>query len=126
MLGDTDLMMMVAIRDVGEATAFYEKTLGLTRVGENPGGVEYRSGSTRLFVYPSEFAGTNKATTAVWQVDDLEGTVRELKDKGVTFEHYDDLPDTTRDGDIHAAGAFKIAWFKDPTGNILEVNNGEI
>jgi catechol 2,3-dioxygenase-like lactoylglutathione lyase family enzyme len=126
MLGDTDLMMMVAIRDVGEATAFYEKTLGLTRVGENPGGVEYRSGTTRLFVYPSEFAGTNKATTAVWQVDDLEGTVRELKDKGVTFEHYDDLPDTTRDGDIHAAGAFKIAWFKDPTGNILEVNNGEI
>jgi catechol 2,3-dioxygenase-like lactoylglutathione lyase family enzyme len=126
MLGDTDLMMMVAIRDVGEATAFYEKTLGLTRVGENPGGVEYRSGSTRLFVYPSEFAGTNKATTAVWQVDDLEGTVRDLKDKGVTFEHYDDLPDTTRDGDIHAAGAFRIAWFKDPTGNILEVNNGEI
>jgi catechol 2,3-dioxygenase-like lactoylglutathione lyase family enzyme len=119
-------MMMVAVRDVGEATAFYEKTLGLTRVGENPGGVEYRSGTTRLFVYPSEFAGTNKATTAVWQVDDLEGTVRELKDKGVTFEHYDDLPDTTRDGDIHAAGAFKIAWLKDPTGNILEVNNGEI
>jgi catechol 2,3-dioxygenase-like lactoylglutathione lyase family enzyme len=126
MLGDTDLMVMVAIRDVGEATAFYEKTLGLTRVGENPGGVEYRSGSTRLFVYPSEFAGTNKATTAVWQVDDLEGTVRDLKDKGVTFEHYDDLPDTTRDGDIHAAGAFRIAWFKDPTGNILEVTNGEI
>jgi catechol 2,3-dioxygenase-like lactoylglutathione lyase family enzyme len=126
MLGDTDLMMMVAVRDAGEATAFYEKTLGLSRVGENPGGVEYRSGTSRLFVYQSEFAGTNKATTAVWQVDDLEGTVRELKDKGVTFEHYDDLPDTTRDGDIHAVGAFRIAWFKDPTGNILEVNNGEI
>ena len=126
MLGDTDLMIMVAVRDVGEATAFYEKTLGLTRVGENPGGVEYRSGTTRLFVYESEFAGTNKATTAVWQVDDLEGTVRDLKAKGVPFEHYDHLPDTTRDGDIHAAGAFKIAWFKDPTGNILEVNNGEI
>jgi hypothetical protein len=126
MLGDTDLMIMVAVRDVGEATAFYEKTLGLTRVGENPGGVEYRSGTTRLFVYESESAGTNKATTAVWQVDDLEGTVRDLKAKGVPFEHYDNLPDTTRDGHIHAAGAFKIAWFKDPTGNILEVNNGEI
>jgi catechol 2,3-dioxygenase-like lactoylglutathione lyase family enzyme len=125
MLGDTDFMTMVAVHDLGEATAFYEKTLGLTRVGENPGGVEYRSGTARFFVYPSEFAGTNKATTAVWQVDDLEGAVRDLKAKGVAFEHYD-LPDTTRDGDIHAVGRFKIAWFRDPTGNILEVNNGEI
>jgi catechol 2,3-dioxygenase-like lactoylglutathione lyase family enzyme len=126
MLGDTDFMTMVAVKDLDEATAFYEKTLGLTRVGENPGGVEYRSGATRLFVYASEFAGTNKATTAVWQVGDLEGTVRELKANGVAFEHYDDLPDTTRAGDIHAAGAFRIAWFKDPTGNIFEVNNGQI
>jgi catechol 2,3-dioxygenase-like lactoylglutathione lyase family enzyme len=126
MLGDTDVMIMVAVKDLGEATAFYEKTLDLTRVGENPGGVEYRSGASRLFVYESEFAGTNKATSAVWQVDDLEATVRALKAKGVAFEHYDDLPDTTRDGDIHAAGAFRIAWFKDPTGNIFEVNNGEI
>jgi catechol 2,3-dioxygenase-like lactoylglutathione lyase family enzyme len=126
MLRDTDFMTMVAVKDLGDATGFYEKTLGLTRVSENPGGVEYRSGTARLFVYESEFAGTNKATTAVWQVDDLEGTVRELKAKGVPFEHYDNLPDTTRDGDIHAAGAFKIAWFTDPTGNIFEINNGEI
>jgi catechol 2,3-dioxygenase-like lactoylglutathione lyase family enzyme len=126
MLGDTDFMTMVAVKDLDEATAFYEKTLGLTRAGENPGGVEYRSGTASLFVYESEFAGTNKATTAVWRVDDLEGAVRELKAKGAPFVHYDNLPDTTRDGDIHAAGAFRIAWFKDPTGNILEVNNGEI
>jgi catechol 2,3-dioxygenase-like lactoylglutathione lyase family enzyme len=126
MLGDEDVMTMVAVKDLGAATAFYEKTLELTRVGENPGGVEYRSGSSRFFVYESEFAGTNRATTAVWQIDDLEATVRELKSKGVAFEHYDDLPDTTRDGDIHDAGGFKIAWFKDPTGNIFEVNNGQI
>jgi catechol 2,3-dioxygenase-like lactoylglutathione lyase family enzyme len=126
MLGDTDVMTMVAVKNLGEATAFYEKTLGLAKVGQNPGGVEYRSGASRFFVYPSEFAGTNKATTAVWQVGDLEDTVRELKAKGVGFDHYDDLPDTTRDGDIHSAGAFKIAWFRDPTGNIFEVNNGRI
>jgi catechol 2,3-dioxygenase-like lactoylglutathione lyase family enzyme len=126
MLGDEDVMTMVAVKDLGAATAFYEKTLELTRVGENPGGVEYRSGSSRLFVYESEFAGTNRATTAVWQIDDLEATVWELKSKGIAFEHYDDLPDTTRDGDIHDAGGFKIAWFKDPTGNIFEVNNGQI
>jgi catechol 2,3-dioxygenase-like lactoylglutathione lyase family enzyme len=126
MLGNADMRTMVSVKDLDEATSFYEKTLGLTRVGENPGGVEYRSGAANLIVYPSQYAGTNQATTVAWSVDDLEGTVRELKGKGVPFVHYDDLPDTTRDGDIHTAGAFKIAWFKDPTGNILEVNNGEI
>jgi len=126
MLGNAEMRTMVAVKDLDEATSFYEKTLGLSRVGENPGGVEYRSGTANLIVYPSQYAGTNKATTAAWSVEDLEGTVRALKDEGVQFVHYDNLPDTTRDGDIHIAGAFKIAWFKDPTGNILEVNNGEI
>lgn len=125
MLGNVELTTLVAVKDLGEATAFYEKTLGLTKVGENPGFVQYRSGTSNLIVYESEFAGSNKATTAAWHVDDLEETVRELKSKGVPFEHFDHLPDTTRDGDIHdAAGAFKIAWFRDPTGNIFEINNG--
>jgi catechol 2,3-dioxygenase-like lactoylglutathione lyase family enzyme len=126
MLGNAEMRTMVSVKDLAEATSFYEKTLGLTRVGENPGGVEYRSGTANLIVYPSEFAGTNKATTVAWSVDDLEVTVRALKNQGVEFEHYDNLPDTTRVGDIHAAGDFKIAWFKDPTGNILEVNNGQL
>jgi catechol 2,3-dioxygenase-like lactoylglutathione lyase family enzyme len=124
MLGDVDVTTLVAVKDLGAATAFYEKTLGLTKVGENPGFVQYRSGTSTLIVYESEFAGSNKATTAAWHVDDLEETVRELKTRGATFERYDNLPEVTRDGDIHDAGSFKIAWFKDPTGNIFEVNNG--
>jgi catechol 2,3-dioxygenase-like lactoylglutathione lyase family enzyme len=124
MLGNTSLTTLVAVKDLGAATTFYEKTLGLTKVGENPGFVQYRSGTSDLIVYESEFAGSNKATNAAWHVDDLEETVRQLKSKGVSFEHYDNLPDTTRDGDIHDAGGFKIAWFKDPTGNIFEINNG--
>jgi catechol 2,3-dioxygenase-like lactoylglutathione lyase family enzyme len=125
MLGNADLTTLVAVKDLGEATPFYERTLGLTKVGENPGFVQYRSGASSLIVYESEFAGSNKATTAAWHVDDLEETVRELKARGATFERYDNLPDVTRDGDIHdAAGSFKIAWFKDPTGNIFEINNG--
>jgi hypothetical protein len=45
--------------------------------------------------------------------------VEALRGKGVTFEHYDDLPGTTRDGDIHVMGDLKGAWFKDPDGNVL-------
>jgi catechol 2,3-dioxygenase-like lactoylglutathione lyase family enzyme len=55
--------------------------------------------------------------------DDVERVVRELKAKGVTFEHYD-LPDTRREGDVHIGGHMKIAWFKDPDGNILNIVSG--
>jgi hypothetical protein len=41
----------------------------------------------------------------------------------VTFEHYD-MPGVTREGDVHAAGNRKIAWFKDPDGNILCIVSG--
>jgi hypothetical protein len=52
--------------------------------------------------------------------DDIESVVQTLKTKGVTFEHYD-LPATTREGDIHVTGDYKVAWFKDPDGNILNI-----
>lgn len=69
-------------------------------------------------MYESEYAGTNQATAVTWPVgDELEAIVQELKSKGVKFEHYD-LPDTTRKGDVHLAGDIRMAWFKDPDGNI--------
>ena len=124
MLGDRDVTTMVPVKEAAEAAKFYEQVLGLTRLDGSPTVIRYRSGSSTLIVYESQTAGTNKGTTALWTVDDLEGTVRELKTRGVTFEHYDDLPGVTRDGDIHDLGAFKTAWFKDPTGNTFEVNGG--
>jgi hypothetical protein len=54
-------------------------------------------------------------------VDDFDATIRELQARGVVFEHYDNLPGLTREGDVHRADGFKVAWFKDPTGNILSV-----
>jgi catechol 2,3-dioxygenase-like lactoylglutathione lyase family enzyme len=125
MLGDRDVTTLVSVKDLGEATPFYEKTLGLKKVSEDPGFVQFRSGASTLIVYESETAGTNKATNAAWHVDDVDEAVRELKSKGVTsFQHYDTLPGVTRHGEIHDAGTFKIAWFTDPTGNIFEINNG--
>jgi len=124
MLGDKNAGATLAVSDLARARDFYENTLGLEAIQENPGGVLYRSGSSVLLVYPSEFAGTNKATAVGWSVgDDLEAIVEELKAKGVTFEHYDDLPDTTREGDVHTIADFKAVWFKDPDGNILNLTN---
>lgn len=76
-------------------------------------------------VYRSQYAGTNKATSATWSVgNELETIVRALKGAGIKFEHYD-MPGGRQEGDIHVFGDFKAAWFKDPDGNILHVNNGE-
>ena len=105
----------------GEARKFYEGTLGLKLVdaGE-PEAPVYQSGSSQVMVYQSRYAGTNKATAATWPVgNDLDKIVQALKAKGVAFEHYDDLPETTRKGDVHVTGRLKLAWLKDPDGNIL-------
>ena len=121
MLSDSNAQTMLPVKDLEKAEKFYEEVLGLRRVRETPDTVvTYRSGDTTLNVYRSEFAGTNKGTAALWEVDDLDGTVIELKAKGVAFEHYE-LPGLKRDGDIHRASAFGVAWFKDPSGNILSV-----
>ena len=119
MLGNTDAIATVAVRNVEAARKFYEGTLGLkpTR-SEEPVVLSYKSGKASVLVYESQFAGTNKATAVTWAVEDLEGAVRDLKAKGIRFEHYD-MPGTTRKGDIHGAGKTKAAWFKDPDGNIL-------
>lgn len=120
MLGDRDAAATLAVSDLGRARAFYEGTLGLTPVMEDPGAVVYRSGTSAVLVYPSAYAGTNKATAASWTVgDEFDAIVDDLREKGVAFERYDDLPDMTREGDVHLLGEFKSVWFKDPDGNIL-------
>jgi len=121
MLGDNDAIATIPVRDIDVAREFYENTLGLMAGPSREEGVlSCKSGSTSVLVYESKYAGTNEATAATWAVDDVDGTVRTLKEKGVSFEHYD-LPDTTRRGDVHVSGEMKAAWFKDPDGNILAV-----
>ena len=125
MLGNKDAAANIAVKNLETARRFYEGTLGLKQVGaEGNELVAYRSGNSTLLVYRSDYAGTNKATTATWTVgEDLEKIARELKLKGVTFEHYD-MPGMTRNGDVHVAGKMKVAWFKDPDGNILCIVSG--
>ena len=125
MLNDTQAIAMIAVKDLQAAAKFYEGTLGLSKVGqEGEELITYRSGSSVLNVYRSDYAGTNKATAVCWAVgDELDELARALKAKGVVFEHYD-MPGITREGDIHVCGAMRVAWFKDPDGNILNIVSG--
>ena len=125
MLGHADATPMIAVKDLGRAKAFYEGTLGLETIDEEAGEVlTMRSGDTLINVYRSEFAGTNKATSLTFEVDDIHAEVDELKGKSVAFEHYD-MDGLTRNGDVYEAEGMKTAWFKDPDGNILSLYEGE-
>ncbi len=123
MLGNQDAVANVAVKNLDVASKFYTDTLGLKPVHTQDGElVVFKSGNTYINVYRSTFAGTNKATAVTWTVGDLEATVSELKAKGVTFEHYD-MPGLKIEGDVHVGHDMKVAWFKDPDGNILNIVN---
>jgi catechol 2,3-dioxygenase-like lactoylglutathione lyase family enzyme len=125
MLGDKDAAANIAVRDLETAKRFYQNTLGLAQVSvEGQEAIVFKSGNSTVIVYRSQYAGTNQATAMTWVVgEDIEEVVQHLKSKGVAFEHYD-MPDMTREGDIHVAGTMKVAWFKDPDGNILNIVSG--
>ncbi|TPI48913.1 VOC family protein [Mesorhizobium sp. B2-9-1] len=122
MLENSNVTANLAVKDIAKARAFYEGTLGLSQVDDMDGElIVYKSGDTLINVYHSQFAGTNKATAATWAVGDrIEPIVKSLRSKGVTFEHYD-MPGLSLEGDIHVGSGMKVAWFKDPDGNILNL-----
>jgi len=125
MLSKYDAIPTVAVKNLAAAKKFYEGTLGLKQIDAAGDEVAvYQNGDTRLNVYRSQFAGTNKATAVTWAVDDVEREVSELKSKGVAFEHYN-MPELKLQGDVHVAkdADMKVAWFKDPDGNIFSIVN---
>jgi catechol 2,3-dioxygenase-like lactoylglutathione lyase family enzyme len=124
MLGKADATPMLAVKDVDRAKQFY-RGLGFDARDEMSGEVvTLKGGNTDITVYKSEFAGTNKATALTFEVDDIDAEVRELKDKGIFFEHYD-VGGLTPKGDIYEGEGMKTAWFKDPDGNILSLFEGK-
>jgi catechol 2,3-dioxygenase-like lactoylglutathione lyase family enzyme len=125
MLRDKDTISTVAVKDLAAARKFYEGVLALRPLETDESDtVTYKTGTSRLLVYRSQFAGTNQATSVTWSVGtELEEIVNGLKGKGVAFEHYK-LPNLELRGDIHVGpGDFKVAWFKDPDGNIFSLFN---
>ena len=122
MLQNSNATANLAVKDLAKAKAFYEGTLGLKQLDDMGGElVVYKSGDTVINVYHSQFAGTNKATAVTWAVGDrIEPIVKSLRSKGVTFEHYE-MPGLSLEGDIHVGYGLKVAWFKDPDGNILNL-----
>ena len=128
MLGDKDAAANIAVRNLETAKKFYKEILGLIEVGvEDQELIVFKSGNSTINVYRSQYAGTNQATAVTWVVGEgIEDVIRQLKAKGVVFEHYDDMQGVMREGDVHIASDMKVAWFKDPDGNILNIVNRSV
>ncbi len=119
MLSDMEPYATIPVTDIARAKRFYGETLGFKVERDTEGGVMYRAGAGRFFVYPSRFRAGGH-TQLSWLVPDIKAEVRTLKDKGVQFEAYDNIPGLTMvDSVVQSGPGVWTAWFKDPDGNLL-------
>ncbi|MDP9343264.1 MAG: VOC family protein [Actinomycetota bacterium] len=122
MLDQYDCTATLPASDIERAKAWYRDKLGFTPAEEFPdGSANYKSGSSKFFLYPTQYAGTAQNTALGWDVDDLEKVVEDLRGRGVVFEEYDFPGLKTVNGIAELEGVERAAWFKDSEGNILSV-----
>jgi catechol 2,3-dioxygenase-like lactoylglutathione lyase family enzyme len=118
---DSDAFSGFAVDDLQRAKEFYGQTLGL-EVAEANDLLEIRLGSgAKVLAYPKPDHVPATFTILNFPVDDVERAVDELTERGVKFETYDEEDLKTDDRGIAHGPGPKIAWFRDPAGNILSV-----
>ncbi|MGY1754633.1 VOC family protein [Blastococcus sp. SYSU D01042] len=122
MLTDTKAFSGIAVRDLAAARQFYGEVLGL-RTSEDHGNLWlHLAGGRDTFVYEQPTASPASYTVLNFQVADVGAAVRELAARGVEFQRYDGMPQD-EDGVMRGMGP-GIAWFTDPSGNVLSVLAG--
>ncbi|MEW6144248.1 MAG: VOC family protein [Thermodesulfobacteriota bacterium] len=121
MFKNTKAFSGFSVNEIEEAKRFYGKTLGL-EVSESHGMLNLHiAGGANILIYPKPNHTPATFTILNFPVDDIEQAVKELTGRGVRFEIYDlDEIKTDEKGIFRGEGP-KIAWFKDPAGNILSV-----
>ena len=126
MLGDHDTIATLAVKDLQVARDFYEGVLGFSARGDAPEGVLYTAGSGAFLVYPSSFAGTNRATAMSFQVPGagFDAEVDALRGHGVSSRPSTPPASAGTTASPRCGDDFRGVWFEDPDGNILNVETG--
>ena len=129
MLENAKIATRLPTQDLERARAFYAEKLGLEPIEERPGGLRYRCANGEFGLFESAGASPGTFTQMGWEVDDIEATVAELRERGVEFEEVD-LPGLrTVDGIAEVAGNYpskggkgeRAGWFRDSEGNLLGI-----
>ena len=121
MLGSTKIVAFVPSRDFAGARSFYEGVLGLRFVSEDGFALVLDAGGIMLRVAKVPKFEPQPFTILGWEVPDIENAVSGLQGRGVSFEKYRIRGQDER-GIWTAPGGAKVAWFKDPDGNVLSVS----
>lgn len=126
MLKDSHAFSGFSVKDFDEAKKFYGKVLGLEVVEENMGLTIKIAGGNPIFVYQKDDHEPATFTILNFPVEDIDEAVKGLGSRGVSFEQYDlgGGAKTDEDGIMRGRAANMgpdIAWFKDPSGNILSI-----
>jgi catechol 2,3-dioxygenase-like lactoylglutathione lyase family enzyme len=121
MLGSHKIMAFAPTLDANKARPFYEGVLGLHVLSQDNFALALDANGIMLRVtnVPPSFK-PQPFTILGWQVPDIAKSVSDLKQKGVRFEHFG-MPTQDAEGIWTAPGGAKVAWFKDPDGNILSL-----
>jgi catechol 2,3-dioxygenase-like lactoylglutathione lyase family enzyme len=129
MLGGARIATRIPVRDLTRARAWYSDKLGLEPSEERPGGLRYTLANGEFALFESAGTSPGTFTQMGFEVDDLEATVAELKERGVVFEDVDVPGLETVDGIAQVEGNYPskgghgelAAWFRDLDGNMLGI-----
>jgi catechol 2,3-dioxygenase-like lactoylglutathione lyase family enzyme len=123
MLGTMDIVAFVPTRNKEKARPFYEKTLGLRFVSDDQFALVFDAHGRMVRVVDVSSVPDFKPapfTILGWTVGDIRKILRGLEEKGVKLERY---PGVEQDklGVWNSPSGAKVAWFRDPDGNVLSV-----
>jgi catechol 2,3-dioxygenase-like lactoylglutathione lyase family enzyme len=121
MLGTSDIIAFVGVSGAGAARTFYRDILGLTLVSEDAFALVFDANGTMLRVTLVPEVRPANYTVLGWQVTDIIASAKQLSASGVQFQRYPGLNDRDELGIWTAPGGARIAWFKDPDGNVLSI-----
>jgi catechol 2,3-dioxygenase-like lactoylglutathione lyase family enzyme len=124
MLASSKVIGFVPTQDAQKARAFYEGKLGFRFVSDDQFALVLRAGETMIRIAKAQDFTPAPYTVLGWEVRDIEAVVRWLQKRGVAFEKYPFVQDQEL-GIWTAPGGNKVAWFKDPDGNVLSVSQHE-
>jgi len=120
MLGDKQLKAFVPTLNAAKAKSFYQSILGLKLISEDNYALEFSVNGTPLRVTIVPKLNSHPFTVLGWNVPDIVSTIISLNKKNIFCERYDGMQQDAL-GIWTSPGGSKVAWFKDPDGNILSL-----
>src|SRR5262249_19618590 len=122
MLANNKMMGFALTKDYEKSRAFYEGKLGFTFLSQDQFAMVLRAGENMIRVSKVANFTPLQSTALGWEVADIEAMVAWLKKRGVVFEKYPFIQDQELGIWNAPGGGGRVAWFKDPDGNVLSVS----